>query len=119
MEWYSNLDLSILIVDSELGAKTAGGIALREVIRFLKDLDFGVIEATTIDDALSIFRSSYPEIAGVLLDWDLQSDTPDAPGPAEMIREIRTRNRSLPIFLFTRKLAVNEIPLEVIRTIDG
>ncbi|MDD4256028.1 MAG: Orn/Lys/Arg decarboxylase N-terminal domain-containing protein [Methanofollis sp.] len=119
MEWYSNLDLSILIIDSELGAKTAGGIALREIIRLLKDLDFDVVEATTIDDAFSIFRSSYPEIAGVLLDWDLQADAPDAPGPAEMIREIRTRNRSLPIFLFTRKLAVNEIPLEVVRTIDG
>ncbi|MDD3112695.1 MAG: Orn/Lys/Arg decarboxylase N-terminal domain-containing protein, partial [Methanofollis liminatans] len=119
MEWYSNLDLSILIVDSEIHAETAGGIALRQVIEVLGDLDFRVIEALTVEDALSIYRSVYPDIACVLLDWDLQPESAASAGPVEMIRTIRKRNRDLPIFLFTSKLAVNEIPLEVIRSIDG
>jgi len=119
MEWYSNLDLSILIVDSEIHAETAGGIALRQVIEILGDLDFRVIEALTVEDALSIYRSVYPDIACVLLDWDLQPESAASAGPVEMIRTIRKRNRDLPIFLFTSKLAVNEIPLEVIRSIDG
>jgi len=119
MEWYSNLDLSILIVDSELHAETAGGVALRQIIEILGDLDFRVIEALTVEDSLSIYRSVYPDIACVLLDWDLQPESAASAGPVEMIRTIRKRNKDLPIFLFTSKLAVNEIPLEVIRSIDG
>ncbi|TAJ44180.1 Orn/Lys/Arg family decarboxylase [Methanofollis fontis] len=119
MEWYSSLDLSILIIDSDLHTESAGGLALREIIKHLKDLDFRVMEALTVEDGLSIYRSTYPEIAGVLLDWDLQPPSTASPGPVEMVRTIRRRNRDLPIFLFTRKPSISEIPLEVIRSIDG
>ena len=97
MEWYSNLDLSILIVDSEIHAETAGGIALRQVIEILGDLDFRVIEALTVEDALSIYRSVYPDIACVLLDWDLQPESAALAGPVEMIRTFWKRNMDLSI----------------------
>jgi arginine decarboxylase len=108
----------ILIVDNELRSDTAGGTASRELVNYLKGMEFKIIEATTTFDGELMFLTN-SEIGCVLLNWDLRLEKEGTPRPSQLIDTIRRRNRSIPIFLLTEKITFADIPLDVIRKIDG
>jgi arginine decarboxylase len=109
----------ILLIDDELGAGTAEGDETARIVQELSARGFHVIGARTSRDG-ELMVLSKPEIGCVLLDWDIKdgSKAPEIPSK-ELVRLIRERNENLPIFLFTDKLSVTEIPSEVLKEIKG
>jgi arginine decarboxylase len=121
MDWYEDWyeGFPILIIDDELGADNAGGRALRAIVAELQRMHLSTIEALTASDGMSAFLS-HADISCVLLDWDLGLETPGAsPGPADLVANIRARNKKISLFLLTDRVSVKDIPLEVVREIDG
>ena len=109
----------MLLIDDELGSGTAEGDETAMIVHELNDRGFRVIGARTSRDG-ELMVLSKPEIGCVLLDWDIKdgSKKSEIP-PMELVRLIRERNENLPIFLFTDKVSVTEIPPEVLKEISG
>jgi arginine decarboxylase len=112
-------EFPIIIIDDELHSETAEGRASREIVEQLRKENFPVIETLTARDGIHAFVS-HPHASCIIIDWDL------APAPsdgiltaADLITLIRERNRKIPIFLYTEKLAISAIPLRVISSIEG
>lgn len=117
MEYFE--EFPILIIDDELHSETAEGRASREIVGELKKEDFTVIEALTARDGIHAFLS-HPHVSCIIIDWDLTPEQGDGMlTAADVITLIRERNRKIPIFLYTERLAISAIPLEVISTIEG
>jgi arginine decarboxylase len=112
-------EFPVLIIDDELHSETAEGRASREIVAALKKEDFPVIEALTARDGIHAFLS-HPHVSCIIIDWDLTPEQVDGTlTAADLITLIRERNRKIPIFLNTEKLAISAIPLEVISSIEG
>ncbi len=118
MEWQK--DFPVLIIDDQLRADNAEGRALRAIISELSELDIPVIEALSLDDGRLVLQAQ-ANLGCVLVDWDTASpvDSDSSSRIIPFIEEIRERNRTLPIFLFTERLKVENIPLEVLSNIAG
>ena len=66
---------------------------------------------------LSLVKSD-PSHSAILLDWDLEGEDQFAESAAlTIIREVRHRNKRVPIFLIADRTLVSELPLEVIRQV--
>jgi len=109
----------ILLIDDELSSGTAEGDETARIVQELNTRGFKVIGARTSRDG-ELMVLSKPEIGCVLLDWDIKdgSNVPEIPSK-KLVGLIRERNENLPIFLFTDKLSVTEIPSEVLKEIKG
>jgi len=112
MDWEKKFP--VMIIDDELQADTAEGKILRSIIAEVEGMDVSVIQATTLRDGRRHFISQ-PEICCILMDWDIK----ETPGPEDLVAFIRKRNAQIPIFLFTEKMTVKNIPLKAISLISG
>lgn len=111
----------VLIVSGQVHRENDEGFRLREIIDNLtKEQGCAVIISLTYHDAYEVFQSRI-DIGTVLVDWDL----PEAFGMAvKMNREvlvsyIRKRNKTIPILLLTDRLAIENIPVEMLDKING
>jgi len=113
------VNFPILIIDDELDTDSAGGRALREIIKELKDRDFSVIQSLRGNDGKMLFFS-HPNISCILIDWYLGLEIEDDyPFPERIIEEIRKKNSRVPIFLITDKLTTQGIPNDLFKDISG
>lgn len=113
------VNFPVLIIDDELDSDTAGGRALREIIKDLKNRDLSVIESLKGNDGKLVFFS-HPNISCIMIDWYLGLEVEDDyPFPGEIIKEIREKNSKVPIFLITDKLITQRIPNDVFNDISG
>jgi len=111
-------DLRILVVDDELGADTARGRATGAVIGRIRAHDIEVVEATTADDAWSVFVTN-PDLSAILLDWDLCArGQASHAGTTELLAKFHARNDAVPIFLLTGRTVLPEIPLAILEQVD-
>ncbi|MBC8490549.1 MAG: hypothetical protein H8D45_31425 [Bacteroidetes bacterium] len=110
----------VLIVSGQFNAENDEGFRLNELLEELEEVqECSVIPSFSYEDALEIFISR-ADIGTVVVDWDLpEEDTSEEMSPVYFIDKIRKRNRKIPILLLTDRLEIEEIPLEVLKNING
>jgi lysine decarboxylase/arginine decarboxylase len=114
MKWHHSF--IVLVVDDELDRDSAATRALEGIVEELNAGGFEVMTASTGADAMLLFKA-HTEIGCVVLDWDMADEA--GPSPSAVLDFIRRRNPDVPVFLTTDRLAVAELPLEVVRRIQG
>lgn len=120
------LDLSswpVLIVSGQVHRENDEGSRLRKIIGNLEtQQDCSVIISLTYHDAYEVFQSR-TDPGTVLVDWDIPEEFKRAMAVkmsgSELIDNIRKRNRTIPILLLTDRLAIENIPVEVLEKING
>ncbi len=128
----------ILLVDDELNDDTAAGRATRALVDHLRADDTRVITATDLGDAEQIIAST-ATLSGLVIDWDTHhagngaSTTPHSAAAAPttngavrkvsrtetLISGLRARHPQLPIFVLADRSSVEELPMDVMRQING
>jgi arginine decarboxylase len=110
------IEMTVLIVDDELGDQTATGRAGRALVTELRSREITVVEATSAEDAQAVILSM-PGLQTVLVDWSLESD-PQHLKTTTLIDLIRSRNTHVPIFLIVERGEVGSIPPQVLLEAD-
>jgi len=105
-----------LIIDDELNDDSAAGRALRTLIDELRNKRVEMIAAPSAADGRAVFGSD-AAIQCVLLDWDLKDGT-DHASAAALLRDIRARNATVPIFLLADRSAASTIPATSMQEAD-
>lgn len=116
----------ILLVDDELGDDTAAGRATRALVDHLRADGTQVITATQLHDAEQVTASN-AALSCLLVDWDAHDGkAPRAAGAAAtvgrteaLVRSVRTRNPTLPIFLLADESAAEALPADVLAIVTG
>jgi len=119
----------VLLVDDELDEETAAGRATRALVDRLRLDGTQVITAVDLGDAEQIIAST-ATVSTLLIDWDIHrssraragesSEVAPVAKPAEaLIEALRARRPNLPIFLLADRSAAEELPIDLLRRIDG
>ncbi len=110
----------VLIVSGQFHEATDEGFRLNElVVELEEEQGCSIIPSFTYEDAMEVFISR-ADIGAVLLDWDLpMEDVEEFMDAPELIEIIRIRNKTIPILLLTDRLDMEEIPVDVLKAIDG
>src|SRR3954453_9113095 len=111
-----------LVVDDELPALTAEGRATRALVQELQGRAIDVVEAASAEDGSSVVVSD-SAIHAILVDWTLGDHNG---GPAngdhgrahDLIRQVRSRNDKIPIFLMAERGEASSIPVDVMEMVD-
>src|SRR6476469_7883497 len=111
-----------LVVDDELPALTAEGRATRALVQELQGRAIDVVEAASAEDGSSVVVSD-SAIHAILVDWTLGDHNG---GPANgdherahnLIRQVRSRNDKIPIFLMAERDEASSIPIDVMQMVD-
>ena len=111
-----------LVVDDELPAMTAEGRATRSLVQELQGRAIEVVEAASAEDGSSVVVSD-SAIHAVLVDWTLGDHNG---GPARgdherarnLIKQVRSRNDKIPIFLMAERGEASSIPVDVMEMVD-
>jgi arginine decarboxylase len=113
-------DWPILLVSGQFHDTTGEGYRLNELVTELEDVQYcSVIPSFTYEDAQEIFISRC-DIGVVVIDWDIPEENPDERMTAqELIEIVRKRNKTIPILLLTDRLEMEEIPVDVLKAING
>ena len=101
----------LLVVDDKLAhPDTAGGRAVRELVEELGYRDIEVVEAVTYEDGEAVVVSD-ATIDCICVDWSLgQNDTESHEQAVGLLREIRRRNATIPVFLLVDQVAGTRSP---------
>ena len=113
-------DWPILIVSGQFHDNTDEGFRLNELVNELEEIQkCSVIPSFTYEDAMEVFISR-SDIGAVVIDWDLPFEGIEEVMTApELIEIIKVRNKTIPILLLTDRLDMEDIPVDVLRNIDG
>ena len=107
------LGMKILLAHSECANDCAAGRLVRKLREQLEESGVAVLTAQTAFDAEMLLVSD-PMIQALLLDWDM--DDALSHRPARHVAEtLRSRNVSMPLFLFTDRENAAQIPLEILQ----
>lgn len=105
------LGMSILLVSDQSHAETAIGRAIRNLIDDLDSHNVEVVLSTSFEDAQAVIKSD-PHLQAVLLDWDMKEPA-GYRHAAELLKEIRARNKNVPVFLLAERNDAAHVPAEV------
>jgi arginine decarboxylase len=111
-----------LVVDDELPALTAEGRATRALVQELQGRAVEVVEAASAEDGSSVIVSD-SAIHAVLVDWTL-GDHNGGPAAGDhdrarnLIKQLRSRNDKIPIFLMAERGQASSIPVDVMEMVD-
>jgi len=110
----------VLIVSGQFHDATDEGTRLNELVLELEEeQNCSVIPSFTYEDSQEIFISR-SDLGVVVIDWDLPLEGIEEFMTAqELIELIRYRNKTIPILLLTDRLGMEDIPVEVLKLIDG
>jgi arginine decarboxylase len=126
----------VLVVDDALTDETAAGRSTRGLIDYLRADGTRVITATDLTDAEQIIAAT-ATLSGLVIDWDTHhapnGHTGDANGHASipvngersvtraetLIDTLRAHKPTLPIFVLADRSSVEELPMDVVRQING
>lgn len=108
----------VLIVSGQFEAPTDEGLRLRELEEeLLGEQECSVQPSFSYEDAIEIFMSR-ADFGAVVIDWDIQGERVDEElDPEELLNSIRKRNKNIPVFLLTDRLAMENIPTSVLSKI--
>lgn len=113
MEW--TRQMKVLIAGGQLGSQTTMGHSVTAIMDCLAGMGIKTVQAMDLEDAWQAFLSDM-DIGCALVGWRLEGDGVTA---MDFMRAIKARNPHLPIFLGTERLAVREMPVDLLRHIDG
>src|ERR1700761_4559391 len=107
-----------LLIASEVGGTdSVGDRAMERLCVAIQEEGYRVVRTVTPDDGLSLVKSD-PSHSAILLDWDLAENNQfDERAALRIIRNVRRRNKKLPIFLIADRTLVSELPLEGIKQV--
>jgi arginine decarboxylase len=108
----------VLLIASEVGGTdSVSDRAMERLVDAISKEGYEVVRTSTPEDGLSLVKSD-PSHSAILLDWDLEGEDQFAESAAlTIIREVRHRNKRVPIFLIADRTLVSELPLEVVRQV--
>ncbi|HEY9127253.1 MAG TPA: Orn/Lys/Arg decarboxylase N-terminal domain-containing protein, partial [Acidobacteriaceae bacterium] len=108
----------VLLIASEVGGTdSVSDRAMQRLVDAISKEGYEVVRTTTPEDGLSLVKSD-PSYSAILLDWDLEGeDQFDERAALMLMREVRYRNKKVPIFLIADRTLVSELPLEVVRQV--
>ena len=108
----------VLLIASEVGGTdSVSDRAMQRLVNAISKEGYEVVRTATPEDGLSLVKSD-PSYSAILLDWDLEGEDQFAESAAlTIIREVRHRNKRVPIFLIADRTLVSELPLEVVRQV--
>ncbi|HTU78420.1 MAG TPA: Orn/Lys/Arg decarboxylase N-terminal domain-containing protein [Solirubrobacteraceae bacterium] len=115
----------ILLVDDELRDETAAGRATRSLLDRLRADGTQVVTAADLHDAEQIVTST-ASLSCLLIDWDAHHDgggNGSALGTVSrteaLVRKLRTRNPTVPIFLLADQSIPEMLPPELLAIVTG
>ena len=114
---HSPLAATILLIDDKLHESSAIARAARDLADDLARHHGEMLSALSADDGIAIIRSR-PDLAAVVIDWDLHGDPAHAKA-REMLAEIRSRNVSIPVFLLAERSSAARIGADVMGQVEG
>src|ERR1700749_3475795 len=108
----------VLLIASEVGGTdSVSDRAMERLIEAIEREGYRVVRTATPEDGLALVNSD-PSQSAVLLDWDLAENNQfDERAALRIIRNVRRRNKKLPIFLIAGRPLVSELPLEVVKQV--
>src|ERR1700739_3613986 len=108
----------VLLIASEVGrTDSVSDRAMERLVEAIGDEGYEVVRTTSPEDGISLVTSD-PSYSAVLLDWDLEGNSQfEERAALQIIREVRHRNKKVPIFLIADRTLVSELPLEVIKQV--
>jgi arginine decarboxylase len=108
----------VLLIASEAGGTdSVSDRAMERLVDAISKEGYEVVRTATPEDGLSLVQSD-PSHSAILLDWDLEGEHQFAEMAAlKIIREVRHRNKKVPIFLIADRTLVSELPLEVVKQV--
>ena len=109
----------VLIVSGQFEAATDDGFRLRKLEEeLLGEQECSVQPSYSYEDAIEIFMSR-ADFGAVVIDWDIQDEQiQDKLAPEKLLNSIRRRNKNIPVFLLTDRLAMENIPTSVLSQIN-
>ncbi|CAB3395605.1 Orn/Lys/Arg decarboxylase N-terminal domain-containing protein [Kyrpidia spormannii] len=115
----SDLDFPILLVHDPAEASPAIAEGVRYIAEALAAQGLAIVNARGEEEAELIVKTR-PELSCVLMSWDDPDHDPGGGRRIErLIRLVREIQESLPIFLLTESLRVDELPHEVLQETSG
>lgn len=110
----------LLIISGQFNMPNDEGFRLNELVHELEEVQqCSVIPSFTYEDAKEIFISR-ADIGVVIVDWDLpEEDDHELMSAQELITFMRGRNKTVPILLLTDRLETEDIPVDVLKKING
>jgi len=108
----------VLLIASEVGrTDSVSDRAMERLVSAISKEGYEVVRTSTPEDGLSLVKSD-PSHSAILLDWDLEGASQfDERAALTIIREVRHRNKRVPIFLIADRTLVSELPLEVVKQV--
>jgi ornithine decarboxylase len=91
------------------------GMRLEQIMGEVERLGFEVVKARRIEDAELAIRTD-AAIGSMILDWGKRGNGGKA---AHLIQLVRQRGMEMPIVLLVRRQRLEDIPVEVMREVDG
>ncbi len=110
------LGMCVLVVSDKTHEDSAVGRATRALIEDMRHHDAEVIVSLTADDGRVMINSD-PHLQAVVLDWDLHRDSGHRHA-ADLLRAVRARNASVPVFLLAERNDAAHVPAEVMGEVD-
>jgi lysine decarboxylase/arginine decarboxylase len=112
-------DFPILVIDDTIGQECGCGRAIEHIIASLEGMGFSVIVSACADDGIEVF-DAHTEVSCVLVDWEIGADDKNHPPTStDIVENVRSKNDEIPIFIMTESHKVQEIPLDVLRKVQG
>jgi arginine decarboxylase len=105
-----------LIVNNEFERNSASGRAGRALRDDLTARGVDVITSHAMEDAAAIVGSD-ASLQVIIVDWDLEGDT-NHEGARDLLKRIRERSGTIPVFLSATRSSASSIPLEAMQRAD-
>lgn len=115
----TKVDWPILIVSSLFDTKNDGGNRMRELEKALEsEQNCSVIRAYCYEDAANIVHSR-ADLGVIVIDWDISAEQNQPCGsPEELLKEIRKRNKTIPVCLLTDRVTQDSVSTELLGLLD-
>ncbi len=109
----------VLIVSGQFEAPTDEGLRLRELEEeLIGEQECSVHPSYSYEDAIEVFISR-ADFGAVVIDWDIKGEKSGEEFEPELLLDaIISRNKKIPIFLLTDRLALEKIPTAVLGKIN-
>ncbi len=107
----------ILVIDDQIKEDNLSGQAIRNIIEHLEHLGFSVIKALQAKDGLTIIKAN-AAISCILLDWEIGEDNKKSLNSAQLIKQIREVNDSIPVFIMTERHKLQDIELDILARVN-
>lgn len=110
------LAMGVLLVSDKIHEESTGGRAMRLLCDDLEAHSVTIVVSTTADDGRAAIEFD-PNWQAVILDWDLHKDSGHRHA-ADLLRTLRARNDTMPVFLLAEREDASHIPADVMAEAD-